>query len=305
MKKNEWPQLKYEDLKDTLATVQLYTQIVGKIRLKNMTWINHSWHVTLYISPRGLTTGSIPYEHGIFEIEFNFIHHYLLITTSNGGNEKVNLYSRTVASFYKEVVDKLASLNIKSDIYAKPNEIDPAIAFAEDEIHKSYDKKQINLFWQALVKIEPIFKKFRAGFTGKCSPVHFFWGGFDLAVTRFSGREAPKYESTVTNIPLKVMQEAYSHEVSSAGFWGGGPGFEQPAFYSYAYPTPAAFGVQKVQPDEAFFSKELGEFLLPYEAVRTADDPEKFLFEFLQTTYEAAAVTAHWNRDALDFKYVP
>ncbi|HEX7458192.1 MAG TPA: DUF5996 family protein [Ginsengibacter sp.] len=299
----EWPDLQYDKLKDTIATVQLWTQIVGKIRLAKMPWLNHSWHVTFTVSPQGLTTGGIDYDNGIFELTFDFINHHLLITTSEGGNETVSLYPRTVASFYKELFDKLKALNIDVKIYAKPNEIDPAIPFEEDEIHQSYDKEQINLFWKALLKIEPVFNKFRAGFSGKCSPVHFFWGGFDLAVTRFSGREAPKHPGGAPNIPLKVMQESYSHEVSSAGFWPGNEAFPHPAFYSYAYPTPADFGTQQVQPNEAFYSKEMGEFFLLYDDVREAVFPEKMLMEFLQSTYDAAADTGNWDKRALEFNY--
>jgi hypothetical protein len=299
----EWPDLQYDKLKDTITTVQLWTQIVGKIRLAKMPWLNHSWHVTFTVSPQGLTTGGIDYDNGIFELTFDFINHHLLITTSEGGNETVSLYPRTVASFYKEVFDKLRALNIEVKIYAKPNEIDPAIPFEEDEIHQSYDKEQINLFWKALLKIEPVFNKFRAGFSGKCSPVHFFWGGFDLAVTRFSGREAPRHPGGAPNIPLKVMQESYSHEVSSAGFWPGNEAFPHPAFYSYAYPTPADFGTQQVQPNEAFYSKEMGEFFLLYDDVREAVFPEKMLMEFLQSTYDAAADTGNWDKRALEFNY--
>ena len=299
----EWPDLQYDKLKDTIATVQLWTQIVGKIRLIKMPWLNHSWHVTFTVSPQGLTTNGIDYDNGIFELTFDFINHYLLITTSEGSNETVSLYPRTVASFYKELFDKLKALNIDVKIYAKPNEIDPAIPFEEDEIHQSYDKKQINLFWKALLKIEPVFNKFRAGFSGKCSPVHFFWGGFDLAVTRFSGREAPKHPGGAPNIPLKVMQESYSHEVSSAGFWPGNEAFPHPAFYSYAYPTPVDFGTQQVQPNEAFYSKEMGEFFLLYDDVREAVFPEKMLMEFLQSTYDAAADTGNWDKRALEFNY--
>jgi len=304
MKKLQWPELKFENFKDTIATVQLWTQIIGKIRLKKMPWINHSWHVALYVSPRGLTTRSIPYEDGIFEMEFDFNRHVLLITSSNNGNEEIELYPRTVASFYKEVFDKLALLGIKVSIYAKPNEIDPAIAFAEDVVHKSYDKEQVNLFWQALVKIEPVFTKFRAGFTGKSSPVHLFWGAFDLAVSRFSGKEAPKTETSTPNMPLRVMQESYSHEVCSAGFWGGSPDFPQPVFYTYIYPTPANFSDQPVNPKEAFYSKEMGEFFLTYESVRNSENPEDYLMQFLQSAYTAAATTANWDRDALDFKFI-
>jgi Family of unknown function (DUF5996) len=299
----KWPDLQYDKLKDTIATVQLWTQIVGKIRLSKMPWVNHSWHVSFSVSPHGLTTGGIDYENGIFELTFDFMKHQLLITTSESSNATISLYPRTVASFYKELFDKLKALEIDVKIYAKPNELVPAIPFQEDTIHHSYDEEQINLFWRALLKIEPVFNKFRAGFSGKCSPVHFFWGGFDLAVTRFSGREAPKYSGVVPNIPLKVMQESYSHEVSSAGFWPGNEAFPHPAFYSYAYPTPANFPAQKVLPVEAFYSKEMGEFFLLYDVVRRAAFPEKMLMEFLQSTYDAAADTGNWDKKSLEFNY--
>lgn len=299
----EWPGLQYAQLKDTIATVQLWTQIVGKIRLTKMPWLNHSWHVTFSVSPQGLTTGSVDYENGIFEMIFDFINHQLIITTSEGNNESVSLYPRTVASFYKELFEKLKALYIDVKIYAVPNEIDLAIPFEKDETHKSYDKEQINLFWKALLKIEPVFNKFRAGFSGKCSPVHFFWGGFDLAVSRFSGREAPKHPGGAPNMPLKVMQESYSHEVSSAGFWPGNEAFPHPAFYSYAYPTPPDFGTQKILPNEAFYSKEMGEFFLLYDDVRKAGFPEKILMEFLQSTYDAAADTGNWDKKSLEFTY--
>jgi len=301
--KKEWPDLQYDKLKDTIATVQLWTQIVGKIKLIKMPWLNHSWHVTFTVSPHGLTTGGINYNKGIFELSFDFIDHQLLIITSEGDNERVSLFPRTVASFYNELFEKLKALDIDVKIYAKPNEINPAIPFEKDEVHQSYDKEQINLFWKALVKIEPVLNKFRAGFSGKCSPVHFFWGSFDLAVTRFSGRVAPKYSGVVNNIPLRVMQESYSHEVSSAGFWPGNEAFPHPAFYSYAYPTPADFGTQKIIPVEAFYSKEMGEFFLLYDDVRKAAFPEKMLMEFLQSTYDAAADTGNWDKKSLEFNY--
>jgi hypothetical protein len=290
-----WPKLAFEDLKDTLETAQLWTQIVGKIRLVKTPWINHSWHVTLYISARGLTTGSIPYAGGSFQIDFDFIGHELIIAASNGDIQKLKLEQRSVASFYIELFEKLAIMGINVAIYAKPNELDPAIPFAQDEVHKSYDAMQMNLYWQALVKINAIFIKFRAGFTGKCSPVHLFWGAFDLAVTRFSGREAPLHPGGTPNMPDRVMQEAYSHEVSSAGFWGGGEAFPHPAFYSYCYPTPADFGQQIVEPNEAFYSNEMGEFFLLYEDVQRADDPEGALLKFLRSTYAAAAQTGNWD----------
>ncbi len=298
-----WPDIPFNDWKETVYTVQLWLQIVGKIRLKKMPWMNHSWHTTLYVSPLGLTTGTIPYENGIFQIDFDFQNHHLLITSNEGRNEKMNLYPRTVADFYNELFSKLESMDIHAFIYAVPNEIEPAIPFKEDETHKSYDKDKMNLYWQALVSCHNVFTRFRAGFIGKCSPVHFFWGAFDLAVTRFSGREAPKHPGGAPNIPLKVMQESYSHEVGSCGFWPGSEQFPMPAFYAYCYPTPAAFGEQDVQPKEAFYSKEMGEFFLPYDAVRLSKHPEDTLLQFLQTTYEAAANTAQWDRKKLEFDF--
>lgn len=298
-----WPDIPFNDWKDTLCTVQLWTQIVGKIRLRKMPWTNHSWHVTLYVSPLGLTTGSIPCENGIFQIDFDFLHHQLLITSSAGQNEKIDLYPRTVAGFYNELFEKLESMKIHTFIYAVPNEIEPAIPFEEDDTHQSYDKEKMNLYWQGLVSAHNVFTRFRARFIGKCSPVHLFWGAFDLAVTRFSGRKAPMHPGGAPNIPLKVMQESYSHEVSSCGFWPGSEQFPMPAFYSYCYPTPDAFGQQEVQPKEAFFSKEMGEFFLPYDAVRLADNPENILLQFLQSTYEAAAHTGNWDREKLEFDF--
>lgn len=298
--KNNWPILKFEELKDTIATVQLWTQIVGKIRLVKTPWLNHSWHVTLYVSPSGLTTGSIPYGNGLFQIDFDFIKHRLLITCSNGYQEQVGLYPRSVASFYAALFEKLALMGIEAKIFAKPNELEPAIPFEQDETHFQYDKEQVNKYWQALVKIDAVFTRFRARFSGKCSPVHLFWGGFDLAVTRFSGRRAPKHPGGVPNMPLAVMQEAYSHEVSSCGFWAGSPDFPFPVFYAYCYPTPATFGGQLVKPETAFYSNEMGEFLLKYEDVINSNDPETYLLDFLQSTYEAAASTGNWDRANLE-----
>lgn len=302
---NPWPELPFESWKETLATLQLWTQIVGKIRLKKMPWINHSWHVTLYVSPKGLTTGSIPYKDGVFQIEFDFIQHQLLITSSTGINESIDLYPRTVASFYKELFQKIEDMGIECSIHASPNEIDPAIPFEQDEEHQSYDADKIKTFWQVLVTIDKVFNQFRAKFCGKCSPVHFFWGAFDLAVTRFSGRRAPQHPGGAPNMPDVIMREAYSHEVSSCGFWPGSEQSPNPAFYSYCYPTPPSFGEQPVEPKEAFYSKEMGEFFLPYDVVRQSSDPENMLMLFLQSTYEAAAVTGNWDRKALEFEFKP
>ena len=292
---NKWPQLVYEELKDTLKTVQLWAQIIGKIRLVRTPWINHSWHVTLYVSARGLTTGSIPFEEGSFQIDFDFINHKLLLVASNGGHAEFSLSSLCVADFYHELFEKLEQMGIEVEIYARPNELEHAIPFAEDTIHKTYDPVQMNRYWQALVNIDSVFTKFRAEFIGKCSPVHLFWGAFDLAVSRFSGREAPLHPGGAPNMPLNVMQEAYSHEVSSAGFWGGSDSYPHPAFYSYCYPTPDDFGKQVVEPAEAFFQKELGEFLLTYSDVQASQHPEITLLQFLRSTYKAAAKTGNWD----------
>lgn len=302
--KSEWPILKYDDLKETIQTVQLWTQIIGKIRLKNMPWINHSWHVSLYVSSCGLTTGAIPYEGGNFEMEFDFREHSLHINSSLGQRETVALASNTISNFYGEVMKKLENLGIPTKIHPRPNEIEPAIAFFEDQTARQYDKQKMNALWLSLVKMNNVFTKFRAGFLGKCSPVHFFWGGFDLALTRFSGREAPKHSGGVPNMPLEIMQEAYSHEVSSCGFWPGGEQFPEPVFYSYCYPTPSTFGVQQVKPSQAFYSHEMGEFFLRYEDVHNSKNPEKMLMEFLQTTYEAAANTGNWDRQSLEFNFL-
>ncbi len=302
-KKELWPELIFSDMKDTISTVHLWTQIVGKIRLRKMPWTNHSWHVTLEVSPSGLSTGSIPFERGIFQIDFDFINDLLIIITSSGDRKEIKLYARTVASFYKELFEKLKTLEIDAYIFASPNEVEPAIPFAKDETHKSYDHEQIKTFWQALIMINNVFTKFRARFIGKCSPVHLFWGAFDLAVTRFSGRPAPKHPGGAPNMPIEVMQESYSHEVSSCGFWGGSEQFPSAVFYSYCYPTPEDFSKQTVEPKETFFSEEMGEFMLMYDVVRKSNDPENTLMQFLQSTYEAAANTGNWDRDALEFDF--
>ncbi|SHN21361.1 DUF5996 family protein [Mucilaginibacter sp. OK098] len=300
IKQEQWPELAFENWKDTIATLHLWTQIVGKIRLTQMPWLNHSWHVALYVSANGLTTGSIPYPAGVFQIDFDFIHHVLHITTSAGGSERVELYPRSVADFYRELFEKLKLVDIDASISTGPNEVDPAIPFEKDETHQSYDAERAHDFYLALVKIHNVFTKFRARFTGKCSPVHFFWGSFDMAVTRFSGRPAPLFSGEVPNIPLPVMQEAYSHEVSSCGFWPGNKQFPHPAFYSYCYPSLAEFSQQPVKPNEAFFSGDMGEFILLYEVVQRSDNPGDTLMQFLQSTYEAASITAKWDKKTLE-----
>src|SRR6266853_967138 len=285
-----WPSLPFAEWKETAATLHMWTQIVGKIRLTQTPWTNHSWHVTLYVTARGLTTSPIPHGLSTFEISFDFIDHQLRIDASDGRRRAIELRPLPVADFYHAVMKTLAELELPVTINTTPNEIQDAIPFERDETHRSYDRDYANRFWRVLLQADRVFKDFRSRFCGKCSPVHFFWGSFDLAVTRFSGRPAPPHPGGVPHLPDAVAREAYSHEVSSAGFWPGGGGpVEYAAFYSYAYPAPQGFASAAVRPDQAFFSRELGEFILPYDAVRNSPDPEGELMEFLQSTYEAAA----------------
>ena len=295
-----WPELPYEAWKDTRETLHLWTQIAGKIRLALTPWLNHSWHVPLYVTARGLNTSPIPYAEGAFEIEFDFNSHLLRIMTGDGRERRIPLQPRSVAEFYELVMWDLNHLKILVKITELPSEIPGAIPFSQDHTHSAYDPAYANRFWRALVQVDRVFKQFRTGFIGKASPVHFFWGSFDLAVTRFSGRRAPPHPGGAPGLSDAVMREAYSHEVSSAGFWPGGSGIDYAAFYSYAYPVPEGFGRYAVKPEAAFFHEGLGEFLLPYDAVRTARDPDAALLSFLESTYEAAANLAHWDRAALE-----
>lgn len=300
-----WPSLPLNEWKDTAATLHMWTQIIGKIRLSQTPWINHSWHVTLYVTSRGLTTSPIPYGLKTFQIDFDFIDHKLVIETSDGNVRLLDLRPRTVADFYSQVMSSLKSLGIDVAIHTTPNEIPDPIPFEEDHKNASYDADYANRFWRVLVQTDRIFKEFRARFIGKCSPVHFFWGSFDLAVTRFSGRTAPPHPGGVPHMPDVVAREAYSHEVSSCGFWPGGGAIDYPAYYAYAYPTPEGFKDYKIKPKGAFYSNDLGEFLLPYDEVRTSDDPDAALLGFLQSTYEAAADLAKWDRAALERDKLP
>jgi Family of unknown function (DUF5996) len=295
-----WPELPYSAWKDTRDTLHLWTQVVGKIRLALTPWLNHSWHVPLYVTARGLTTSPIPYEHGSFEIEFNFNEHVLDITTSGGYRNRISLQPRTVAEFYGAVVAVLREAGIRVEITDFPSEIPGAIPFTRDRTHAAYDAQYAQRFWRVLVQADRVFKQFRTGFVGKSSPVHFFWGSFDLAVTRFSGRRAPPHPGGVPGLADGIVRDAYSHEVSSAGFWPGGSGIDYAAFYSYAYPTPDGFKTSAVEPRSAFFSEALGEFVLPYDDVRAASDPDGMLLAFLSSTYEAAARTGKWDRAALE-----
>ncbi len=295
-----WPPLPYAEWRDTCATLHLWTQIVGKIRLQRTPWMNHSWHVPLYVTARGLTTSPIPYGERSFEMLFDFNDHALRIDVSDGARRQVALRARSVADFHSALMQQLGDLDMPVTISDMPCEIGGAVPFSSDRGHASYDPEHARRFWRALLQCDRVLKQFRTGFVGKSSPVHFFWGSFDLAVTRFSGRPAPAFSGQVPGVAPAVMREAYSHEVSSAGFWPGGNGIDYPAFYSYAYPVPADFHSRPVMPDEALFSDALGEFLLPYEAVRTASDPDATLLAFLQSTYEAAAESAHWDRGLLE-----
>jgi Family of unknown function (DUF5996) len=295
-----WPELPTAAWRDTYATVQLWTQIVGKIRLTRSPWLNHSWHVALYVTPRGLTTSPIPDGTRTFQIDFDFIDHALRISASDGAQRQFALAGQSVASFYAAAMAALREIGIAVTIDEMPNELPEPIRFSQDTVHASYDPDAVRRFLQILVNCDRVFKQFRTGFLGKASPVHFFWGSFDLAVTRFSGRRAPRHPGGVPNLPDAVAHEAYSHEVSSAGFWPGSGAIDYPAFYSYAYPEPAGFRATKVKPDAAFFSEAVGEFILPYDSVRMAADPDQALLEFLQSTYEAAAISAKWDRDALE-----
>jgi hypothetical protein len=296
---SSWPELVYADWQDTCATLHLWTQIVGKIRLALAPPVNHWWHVPLYLTSRGLTTSPMPYGGQTFQIDFDFIDHVLRVATSDGRRESLALVPRSVADFHKEVMGRLRALGLDVRIWPVPVEIADPIPFEQDQIHASYDPVQVNRFWRALAQIDQVFAAFRGRFIGKASPVHFFWGSFDHAVTRFSGRRAPPPPSNPA-IPDAVNREAYSHEVSSCGFWPGNGGFGQAAFYSYAYPQPQGFGEAPIQPSSAFYSKEIGEFILPYDAVRQAASARDTLLEFLQSTYAAAADLAKWDRAALE-----
>jgi Family of unknown function (DUF5996) len=295
-----WPELPTAAWRESYATLHLWTQIVGKIRLSRTPWLNHSWHVALYVTARGLTTSPIPDGSRTFQFDFDFLDHVLRISDSDGAERQFALAGKSVASFFAATLAALAELGIRVKIDEMPNEIAEPIGFSQDHGHSSYDPDAVQRFFQILVNTDRVFKQFRTGFLGKASPVHFFWGSFDLAVTRFSGRRAPRHPGGVPHLPDAVANEAYSHEVSSAGFWPGGGAIDYPAFYSYAYPEPAGYRTAVVRPDAAFFADALGEFMLPYDAVRVADDPDKMLLEFLQSTYEAAANAAKWDRDALE-----
>ncbi|PYL75399.1 MAG: hypothetical protein DMF27_12150 [Verrucomicrobia bacterium] len=297
-----WPSLDYSAWRETCATLQLWTQIAGKIRLALGPWINHSWGVTLYVTARGLTTSLIPYGTRAFEIEFDFIRHQMRITTAEGDERAIKLQPQSVASFYREVMSKLRELAIEVQIGMRPNETLEAIPFDRDEKHAAYDPEYADRFWRVLLQADRVFKEFRSGFCGKCSPVHFFWGSFDLAVTRFSGRRAPPHPGGIPHLPDAITREAYSQEVSSLGFWLGNDQIPTALFYSYAYPSPDGFADAKIKPAAASFHPQLREFVLPYEDARRGQSPDDMILEFAQSTYDAASTLAKWDRAAFEEK---
>lgn len=288
-----WPALPLQEWQDTYQTLHLWTQIVGKVRLSLTPPLNHWWHATLYVNSRGLTTGAVPYPDGALEIQFDFHRHELIITTSNGQNASRPLQPETVASFYAGVLASLQSLGIMVKINPKPQEIPNPVLFDRDDSHHSYDRESVGRFWRILVSSSTVMERFRSKFIGKCSPVHFFWGSFDLACTRFSGRPAPKRRGVISG-------PAYSHECCSAGFWPGGNGVDGPAYYSYTVPQPAGIERETVRPAAAKWNAQLSEFILMYDDVRRADQPEQALYEFLESTYEAGARLGKWDRAALE-----
>jgi hypothetical protein len=295
-----WPELPYAAWKETCATLQLWTQIVGKVRLALTPWLNHSWHVALQVTARGLETPLMPFGSCDLQIEFDFIQHVLWLRTSDGHVRQFLLEPIPVATFYAQLMQGLSEVGVPVRVDAVPNEISDPIPFAEDNTHRAYDRDFANRFWRVLLRSHEVLSLFRTSFLGKVSPVHFFWGSFDLAVTRFSGRRAPLHPGGIPHLPDAVVREAYSHEVSSAGFWPGGGLIEYAAYYSYAYPQPDGFASAAVRPEGARFSSALSEFVLPYDAVRTAPDPKRALMEFLESTYVAAAEGGRWNRDELE-----
>jgi hypothetical protein len=297
-----WPPLEFAEWKNTCATLHMWTQVIGKIRLVLAPWTNHSWHVTLYLTARGLTTSPIPHGSQTFEIRFDFIDHEARILKNDGAIRIIKLQPQTVKKFYEVVMNEMNALELPVTINTTPNEITDAIPFERDEIHRAYNPEQANRFWRVLVQADRVFKEFRSRFCGKCSPVHFFWGSFDLAVTRFSGRPAPPHPGGVPHLPDAIAREAYSQEVSSLGFWPGNEAMPQALFYSYAYPEPKGFADAKIGPAGASYNSQLHEFVLPYETMRAMTSPDEALLEFAQSTYDAASTLAKWDRAALEEK---
>jgi hypothetical protein len=293
-----WPSLPFSEWKETARTLHMWTQVVGKVRLALTPWTNHSWHVTLYLTARGLTTSPIYFDSRPLQIDFDFVDHVLRIQAA-GKEENISLKPKSVARFYHDVMAALHKAEIAVEINTTPNEVDPAIPFEQNETDSAYDPEYANRFWRVLLQSDRVFKEFRSDFCGKCSPVHFFWGSFDLAVTRFSGRRAPQHPGGVPHLPDAVTREAYSHEVSSLGFWPGNEMMPDPIFYSYAYPEPRGFPEAHAQPSFAKYNPQLKEFVLPYEEMRRAESPDSALLDFARSTYDAASALGNWDRAAL------
>jgi hypothetical protein len=298
--KVSWPDIPYQPWRETCSALHLYTQVVGKYRLARTPWVNHSWHATLYINARGFTTSIVPDGPGGIEIAFDLIEHAVVGTATDGRTERFALEPMAVAAFHAQFIGMVQKLGGVADFDGCPNEIPNPVPFEDDHAERPYDADAVTRFFQASVAVDRVLKQFRTAFVGKVSPVHLFWGSFDLAVTRFSGRPAPLHPGGIPALPDNVTREAYSHEVSSAGFWPGGGAIDFPAFYSYAYPAPDGFADAHVSPEAAYFDSNLGEFLLPYDAVRRASEPEATLMSFVETTYRAAADLGGWDRKALE-----
>ncbi|MBL8659826.1 MAG: hypothetical protein JNM75_08735 [Rhodospirillales bacterium] len=295
-----WPDISFAQWRESCEALHLFAQIVGKYRLARAPWMNHSWHATLYVNARGLTTSLVPDRPGGIEIVLDLLDHAVVGAATDGRSARFSLQPMSVADFHARFLALLSELGGTAELHGRPNEVADPVAFRDDRDERPYDRERVTRFFQAAVLADRIFKRFRTAYIGKASPVHLFWGSFDLAVTRFSGRTAPLHPGGVPALPDDVTREAYSHEVSSAGFWPGGGVIDEAAFYSYAYPAPAGFGEARVAPDAAFYDAGAGEFLLPYDAVRRADDPEATLMSFLQSTYEAAATLGGWDRPRLE-----
>lgn len=296
---NVWPALPFHEWKETCKTLHMWTQIVGKVRLSLTPWTNHSWHVTLYLTARGLTTSPMYFGARVLQIDFDFVEHILRLQTAEAIEKNIRLAPKSVATFYREVMDALRELEMPVEINTTPNEVDPAIPFEQNEKDAAYDPEYANRFWRVLLQSDRVFKQFRSEFCGKCSPVHFFWGAVDLAVTRFSGRRAPQHPGGVPHLPDVIAREAYSHEVSSLGFWPGNEMMPDPIFYSYAYPEPPGFSEAKIQPSSASYNPQLKEFVLRYDDLRKAESPDATLLEFARSTYDAASTLGDWDRAAL------
>lgn len=295
-----WPDIPYEAWRETCSALHLYAQILGKYRLARTPWLNHSWHATLYVNARGFTTSLVPDAAGGVEVALDLLDHAVVGSGTDGRTARFALGPMSVAAFHARFIGLLRELGARTDLHGRPNEVPDPVPFTEDHAERPYDAEAVTRFFHACVSVDRVMKRFRTSFLGKVSPVHLFWGSFDLAVTRFSGRPAPLHPGGVPGLPDDVTREAYSHEVSSAGFWPGGAGIDYPAFYSYAYPAPPGFADARAEPAEARFDAGLGEFLLPYDAVRRAADPDAMLMAFLDSTYRAAAETGGWDRDALE-----